>query len=124
AGPVGGAAVPRGRGRPGGDTGLDRGGPSPLGQRPAPAALRRSGERPRQARVNGRGPLPVLPPACFPLGNDPVALEGRLVGDVARAVGRPRVRISAALTARRPPWPALAATGPVPGGPVDLGRRV
>jgi hypothetical protein len=46
-------------------------------------------------------------------GSDPAALEGGLVGDVARAVGRPRVRVSAALTsltARRPP----RAARPVP----------
>src|SRR2546423_761785 len=39
AGPVRGAAVPPGRGGPGGHSGLDRGGPPPLGQRQAAPVL-------------------------------------------------------------------------------------
>src|SRR5579859_2034658 len=73
----------------------------------------------------------------------PEALEGRLVGVVAAAVGRPRIGVltRAALAARRPAaartalaaaGPALAAAGPAlaaavsvrPGHLVDLGRGV
>src|ERR1700759_671840 len=103
AGPVRRPAMPPGRSRPGGHTGLDRGRPSPLGERQAAPVLRLTTCERSERRLVG------------------------VVAAAAAALGRPRVGVPAARAATLPagrPTATLPPARTIPRSPVDLGRGV